>query len=70
MASDERFSEIRKLLERHGWELKRINGSHHIFHGQGRPILSIPVHKNRVKAIYRRKIEQAIRSVEAEEENG
>jgi predicted RNA binding protein YcfA (HicA-like mRNA interferase family) len=36
-----------KLLERHGWTLLRINGSHHIY---GRPdnpiILPVPVHGN------------------------
>lgn len=34
-----------RLLEDKGWELKRINGSHHIYakHGQGARI-SVPVH--------------------------
>lgn len=36
-----------RLLEQKGWELKRINGSHHIFVMQGRPErLSVPVHGN------------------------
>lgn len=35
------------LLEQRGWDLKRINGSHHIFVMQGRAErLSIPVHGN------------------------
>jgi predicted RNA binding protein YcfA (HicA-like mRNA interferase family) len=37
-----------RLVERRGWQLLRINGSHHIY---GRPAsvvrLSIPVHGNR-----------------------
>ena len=37
-----------KIVERYGWELKRITGSHHIqAHEDIRAILSIPVHGNR-----------------------
>jgi predicted RNA binding protein YcfA (HicA-like mRNA interferase family) len=37
-----------KLLEREGWLLKRINGSHHIYSKPGQDkILSIPVHGNK-----------------------
>lgn len=36
-----------KIVERNGWILKRINGSHHIYVKQGTDIiLVIPVHKN------------------------
>ena len=36
-----------KLLEKKGWILKRINGSHHIFsHPEKTEIISVPVHKN------------------------
>ena len=36
-----------KLLGKHGWELKRINGSHHIFTKAGRQeCISVPVHGN------------------------
>lgn len=36
-----------RLLEQQGLELKRINGSHHIFVMQGRSErLSVPVHGN------------------------
>ncbi|MEQ6342944.1 MAG: type II toxin-antitoxin system HicA family toxin [Gammaproteobacteria bacterium] len=36
-----------KIIERHGWTLLRINGSHHIY-GKGGSIvrLSIPIHGN------------------------
>lgn len=37
-----------KILERRGWELKRITGSHHIYAKEGVDvILSVPVHSNR-----------------------
>ena len=37
-----------KILERQGWQLKRITGSHHIYAKVGVDvILSIPVHSNR-----------------------
>lgn len=38
-----------KLVERHGWGLLRIQGSHHIYGKQDSEIrLSIPVHKNQM----------------------
>lgn len=41
--------EFVKLLEKKGWFLKRINGSHYIFaHPQKIEIISVPVHKNDV----------------------
>lgn len=37
-----------KIVERNGWELKRITGSHHIYARKGIDvIISIPVHGNR-----------------------
>ncbi|PSB04152.1 type II toxin-antitoxin system HicA family toxin [Merismopedia glauca] len=37
-----------KIVERYGWELKRITGSHHIYAKENvEVILSIPVHSNR-----------------------
>jgi predicted RNA binding protein YcfA (HicA-like mRNA interferase family) len=37
-----------KVVERKGWELKRVTGSHHIYTKQGfEAIISIPVHGNR-----------------------
>ena len=39
--------EFIKLLERNGWILKRINGSHYIYAHPGKTeIISVPVHKN------------------------
>ena len=37
-----------KVVERKGWELKRVTGRHHIYTKQGsEAIISIPVHGNR-----------------------
>jgi predicted RNA binding protein YcfA (HicA-like mRNA interferase family) len=39
--------EFAKLLEKRGWELKRINGSHHIYTKIGNPArISMPIHTN------------------------
>lgn len=36
-----------RILQSHGWRLKRINGSHHIFTKEGhRERIVIPVHGN------------------------
>ena len=36
-----------KLLERNGWMLLRVNGSHHIFGKSGNPQrISVPIHGN------------------------
>jgi predicted RNA binding protein YcfA (HicA-like mRNA interferase family) len=40
------------MLERSGWTLSRITGSHHIFTRAGEPHLTIPVHKGLVKYGY------------------
>ena len=37
-----------QVLQQHGWDLKRIRGSHHIFGQPGNPtILTVPVHGNK-----------------------
>jgi len=39
--------EFARLLEKKGWQLKRINGSHHVYAKSGNPArLSVPVHGN------------------------
>ena len=41
--------ELAKLLERHGWTLSRIQGSHHIYGKTGNIArISVPVHGNRI----------------------
>ena len=39
--------EMCRLLQQHGWTLKRIRGSHHIFGKAGEiKIITVPVHGN------------------------
>jgi predicted RNA binding protein YcfA (HicA-like mRNA interferase family) len=39
---------LKKALERHGWILRRVNGSHHIYGKDGNVVrLSVPVHGNK-----------------------
>ena len=39
---------LAKLVERHGWRLLRVNGSHHIYGRPGSIVrLSIPIHGNK-----------------------
>jgi predicted RNA binding protein YcfA (HicA-like mRNA interferase family) len=39
--------ELARLLERRGWQLLRVNGSHHIYGKPGNIVrLSVPVHGN------------------------
>jgi len=39
--------DLARVLERHGWSLLRVHGSHHIYGKQGSDVrLSIPVHGN------------------------
>ncbi|HEY5607119.1 MAG TPA: type II toxin-antitoxin system HicA family toxin [Alphaproteobacteria bacterium] len=40
--------ELAKIVERHGWKLLRIHGSHHVYGKPGSVVrLSIPIHGNR-----------------------
>ncbi|MCL4479698.1 MAG: type II toxin-antitoxin system HicA family toxin [Deltaproteobacteria bacterium] len=40
--------ELCKILEKKGWELKNIKGSHHVYMKSGRKErLSVPVHGNK-----------------------
>jgi predicted RNA binding protein YcfA (HicA-like mRNA interferase family) len=39
--------ELARVLERHGWTLLRIQGSHHIYGKSGSVVrLSVPIHGN------------------------
>jgi predicted RNA binding protein YcfA (HicA-like mRNA interferase family) len=39
--------ELARLLELHGWELLRVQGSHHIYGKRGSILrLSVPIHGN------------------------
>jgi len=40
--------ELARALERHGWSLLRVQGSHHIYGRQGSIVrLSVPIHGNK-----------------------
>jgi predicted RNA binding protein YcfA (HicA-like mRNA interferase family) len=40
--------EFARVVERHGWTLLRISGSHHIYGKRGTVVrLSVPIHGNR-----------------------
>lgn len=58
MAGEKRFSEVRTILERAGWRLVRVRGSHHCFVKPGETLLSIPVHGGKVKPLYVRQIKK------------
>ena len=60
MPSEVRFAIVRKMLEQNGWQLERISGSHHIFTKPGKALVSVPVHKQRVKSAYVRKVEKLL----------
>jgi predicted RNA binding protein YcfA (HicA-like mRNA interferase family) len=59
------FSDIRKLLEREGFELDRVTGSHHIFIKQEITFV-VPVHNNKVKIIYVKKVIELIEQVDSQ----
>ncbi len=48
-----RFSDVRKVLEWHGYELNRSAGSHFMFRKEGSPNLDIPIKDGKtVKRVY------------------
>jgi predicted RNA binding protein YcfA (HicA-like mRNA interferase family) len=70
MAEPHPFRKVKKRLESNGWHLSRIRGSHHVFKHERLPTVSIPVHRNQVKAFYVEEIEKIIREAEAAEDQG
>jgi predicted RNA binding protein YcfA (HicA-like mRNA interferase family) len=57
------FADIRRLLEVENFTLDRITGSHHIFK-KNEIVLVIPVHNNRVKSAY---VKRVIEIIEGEQ---
>ena len=49
------FDDIRTLLSQEGFRIERIAGSHHIFKKAGVTFV-IPVHANRVKSVYVKRV--------------
>ena len=60
MPSEMRFAELRRLVEKHGWSLIRVRGSHHVFKKPDGSTYSIPVHHGKVKPFYVREIKKQI----------
>lgn len=60
MPSEARFAEVKKRLERAGYRLNRITGSHHIFTKPGVEPINIPVHRGKVKPHYVRQVEKIL----------
>jgi predicted RNA binding protein YcfA (HicA-like mRNA interferase family) len=58
MPSPVRYALIKKQLEKHGWKLIRISGSHHVFKKPGGADVVIPVHRGKVKPFYVRQVTQ------------
>ena len=59
------FADVRNLLEYEGFYLDRVKGSHHVFK-YAETSFVIPVHNNRVKAIYVRKVLELIDQADTE----
>ena len=61
------FADIRKLLLQEGFQPDRITGSHHIFK-RGAVTFVIPVHNNRVKTVYVKRVIELIEQAKGTEE--
>ena len=60
--------ELARLVERKGWRLARINGSHHIFIKEGRQErIVIPIHGNKPLKIGLLKSQMKIAGIEPSE---
>ena len=53
------FADVQRLLESEEFFLDRIKGSHHIFR-KGDIIFVLPVHQNRVKGVYVKRVIEII----------
>jgi predicted RNA binding protein YcfA (HicA-like mRNA interferase family) len=60
MAGEVHFKVVKRLLNLAGYEHVRTASSHFIFEKPGKSLLSIPVHKNKVKPVYVRQIKKII----------
>ena len=59
-----RFSQIHKILIKFGFELTKINGSHHLYQNIALPYdLSIPVHNGDCKNIYKQQAAEIIKKL-------
>lgn len=60
---DVKFSDLVILLKEFGFDLKRIKGSHHVYNRDDVTFV-VPVHKNRIKEIYVRRVLSLIEKFE------
>lgn len=59
-----KFEEIHTLLLRHNFIHQRTSGSHHVYEHDDLPLfLSIPVHNNDCKWIYKEKAAETLKKV-------
>jgi predicted RNA binding protein YcfA (HicA-like mRNA interferase family) len=63
------FDDIRRLLLYEGFRLDRVTGSHHVFKKAGITFV-IPVHANRVKSVYVRRVIALIEQAKGETDEG
>ena len=61
------FDDIRTLLLREGFRLDRVTGSHHIFKKSGVTFV-IPVHANRVKSVYVKRVIELVEQAKGKED--
>lgn len=61
------FDDIRSLLLREGFRLDRVSGSHHIFKKSGITFV-IPVHGNRVKSVYVKRVIELIEEAKGKQD--
>jgi predicted RNA binding protein YcfA (HicA-like mRNA interferase family) len=61
-----RFSDVRGVLEEHGYTLERTKGSHHTFTKKNALTITVPVHKNSVKIDYLKIIAKTLNLKEEE----
>jgi predicted RNA binding protein YcfA (HicA-like mRNA interferase family) len=60
--------ELARRLEERGWELKRVQGSHHIYVKSGNPArISVPIHGNKPLKIGLQRHLMKIAGIEADE---
>ena len=60
------FDDVRTLLLHEGFQLDRVTGSHHIFTKAGITFV-IPVHANRVKSVYVRRVIELVEQAKGTE---
>ena len=58
IASEMKFSKVKKMLEAKGWKMARVVGSHHQFTKPGHRTFPVPVHHGKVDPEYVRQIQK------------